>query len=61
MVYRGPEADIIGYRVYWANDTLAEFSQLTGEVFAGTIYGDSINIKTLSEYAYYKIVAVDHR
>ncbi len=58
---RGPEADIIGYRVYWANDTLAEFSQLTGEVFAGTIYGDSINIKTLSEYAYYKIVAVDHR
>ena len=58
---RGPEADIIGYRVYWSNDTLAEFSQLTGEVFAGTIYGDSINIKTLSEYAYYKIVAVDHR
>ncbi len=58
---RGPEADIIGYRVYWANDTLSEFSQLTGEILSHTVYYDSVNVKTLSEFAYYKVVAVDHR
>ncbi len=58
---RGPEADIIGYRVYWANDTLSEFSQLTGEVHSHTVYLDSVNVKTLNKYTYYKITAVDHR
>lgn len=58
---RGPEADIIGYRVYWANDTLSEFSQLTGDVLSHTVFYDSVNVKTLSEFAYYKVVAVDHR
>lgn len=58
---RGPEADIIGYRVYWANDTLSEFSQLTGDVLSHTVFYDSVNVKTLSEFAYYKLVAVDHR
>ena len=58
---RGPEADIIGYRVYWANDTLSEFSQLTGDVLSHTVFYDSVNVKTLSEFAFYKVVAVDHR
>jgi uncharacterized protein len=58
---RGPEADIIGYRVYWANDSTSEFSQLTGEVHAHTVFRDSVNLKTLTKYVYYKIAAVDHR
>jgi len=58
---RGPEADIIGYRVYWANDSTSEFSQLTGDILSHTVYFDSVNVKTLSEYSYYKITAVDHK
>jgi len=58
---RGPEADIIGYRVYWANDTLSEFSQLKGEVHSHTVFLDSVNVKTLNKFTYYKITAVDHR
>jgi len=57
----GPEADVIGYRVYWANDTLSEFSQLTGILVPGINYTDSVDVRTLSEYVYYTIVAVDHR
>ena len=57
----GPEADIIGYRVYWSNDKETEFTQIEGDVIPGINYVDSINIKTLNEEIYYKIVAVDHR
>jgi hypothetical protein len=57
----GPEADIIGYRVYWSNNKDKEFTQIVGEVIPGVNYVDSINIKTLNEEIYYKIVAVDHR
>jgi hypothetical protein len=58
---RGPEADIIGYRVYWANDTISEFSQLTGDLVPGINYTDSVDVRTLSEEVYYTVVAVDHR
>lgn len=58
---RGPEADIIGYRVYWANDTISEFSQLKGEIHSHTVFLDSVNVKTLNKFSYYKIAAVDHR
>lgn len=58
---RGPEADIIGYRVYWANDTFSEFSQLTGSLVPGLNYNDSVELRTLGEEVYYTIVAVDHR
>lgn len=57
----GPEADIIGYRVYWSNNKNNEFTQMEGEVIPGINYVDSIKIKTLNEEIYYKIVAVDHR
>ena len=57
----GPEADLIGYRVYWSNNKNAEYSQLIGEVIPGVNYVDSIAVKTLNEEIYYKIVAVDHR
>ncbi len=57
----GPEADIIGYRVYWSNDKETEFTQLTGDVIPGINFTDSIKVKTLNEEIYYRIVAVDHR
>jgi uncharacterized protein len=57
----GPELDIIGYRVYWANDPNAEFSQLTGDLVPGLNYVDSIELNTLTKKVYYRIAAVDHR
>lgn len=57
----GPEADIIGYRVYWSNNKDAEYTQLVGDVIPGINFVDSIPVKTLNEEIYYKIVAVDHR
>ncbi|MCB9244817.1 MAG: hypothetical protein H6606_00175 [Flavobacteriales bacterium] len=57
----GPEADIIGYRVYWSNDPHTEFTQLTGDVVPGINFTDSVKIRTLNEEIYYRIVAVDHR
>lgn len=58
---QGPEADIIGYRIYRANQTDVEFSQLSGELIPGLYFEDTVVVKTLSEEVYYKVVAVDHR
>jgi len=57
----GEEKDIIGYRVYWANDPNAEFSQITGDFVPGINYTDSIELNTLTEKVYYRVAAVDHR
>lgn len=57
----GPEEDLIGYRIYWSNNKDLEFTQLVGDVIPGINFRDSINIKTLNEEIYYKVVAVDHR
>lgn len=54
-----PEPDIDGYRVFRANATHEEFSQLTGSTVENNRYTDTINIKTLTKKIYYKILAVD--
>ncbi|MFO8001438.1 MAG: hypothetical protein R6U46_09350 [Marinilabilia sp.] len=53
------EPDIDGYRVFRANATHEEFSQLTGSTVENNRYIDTINIKTLTKKVYYKILAVD--
>jgi len=55
------EKDIFGYRVYRANSSREEFSQLTSEAVRGNVYMDTINLKTLSKEVYYKVVAIDKR
>lgn len=55
----GPEPDIIGYRVYFANALDHEFSVLTPKPSQDTNYVDTITLNTLSKKIYYKIVAVD--
>lgn len=55
------DADILGYRVFRANEKHEEFSQLTGHTVLTNSYADSINIKTLSKKVYYKVLAVDQR
>lgn len=55
----GPEKDILGYRVYFANAIDHEFSILTPKPNQDTTFTDTITLNTLSKKIYYKIVAVD--
>jgi uncharacterized protein len=58
---RNPEDDILGYKVQFANDSLHEFSILTGEAIVDTFFVDKIALNSLTPYIYYKVFAVDLR
>ncbi|WP_338767902.1 hypothetical protein WAF17_06680 [Bernardetia sp. ABR2-2B] len=57
----GTEADLRGYRVYYANAKEREFVQLTVSPIANDIFLDTISLNTLSNKIYYKIAAIDLR
>lgn len=57
----GPEDDIIGYRVLWANDPTHEFTQRTNIPIKDTFFVDTISLKTLTQYVYYRVAALDER
>lgn len=57
----GPEWNLMGYRVLRANDPNHEFQQLTGDVFQDTVFIDTVNINTLTNYVYYRIASVNTR
>lgn len=56
---RGNEPDLLGYRVYRSNFDTHEYSQVTSAPVEGTLYQDTISLKTLTKQAYYKLVAID--
>lgn len=55
----GPEMDILGYRVFFANAADHEFNNLTPEPFADTVFVDTLQMNTLTKRIHYKVVAVD--
>lgn len=55
------EPDLMGYRVYTANQLEGEYMELTRTWIRDTFYRHSINLNTLAKEAYYKIVALDLR
>lgn len=57
----GTEADLRGYRVYYANAKDREFVQLTVSPIADDVFLDTISLNTLSNKIYYKIAAIDLR
>jgi fibronectin type 3 domain-containing protein len=57
----GPEPDIVGYRVLWANDPTHEFTQRTNRPIQDTFFVDTISLKSLTPYVYYRIAALDDR
>ena len=57
----GPEPNITGYRVLWANDPKHEFTMRTPRPVKDTVFTDTINIHTLTHYIYYQIAAVNDR
>jgi len=57
----GSEPDLMGYRVYFANQKDHEFTNITPIPLQDTIFTDTIVLNTLSEEIFYRIVAVDLR
>ena len=53
------EADLQGYRVFYAHQGDHEFQQLTQGILADTVFYDSLTVITLSEEIIYKITALD--
>lgn len=58
---KNAEADLLGYRVYSSNLPDTAFLQVTNQPTAANTYIDTVDLKTLSEKIYYKIMAIDQR
>ena len=58
---RNTEDDMLGYRVYAANDPKAEFSQITKAPESNNYFIDTISLRTLSEQLYVQVMALDYR
>jgi uncharacterized protein len=56
----GKEHDLLGYRVYRANFSTMEYSQITVSPVPTPVFRDTINLKTLTKDVHYRVVAVDH-
>jgi len=56
---KGPEEDIVGYRVFRSNYLNEEFGQVTGSTFADTIFTEQIKLNNLSRKIYYRLAAMD--
>jgi fibronectin type 3 domain-containing protein len=59
--HRGPERNLLGYRVLRANAPNHEFSQLKGEVHADTTFVDTVEVRTLTRNVYYRVASVNRR
>ena len=53
-------ADVLGYRLFRANDPGEEFVMVSSKTVQDTVFTDSVVVATLTEEVYYRIVAVDH-
>jgi fibronectin type 3 domain-containing protein len=53
------EADIKGYKVYYAYGPKDQFAQLTTHALADTTFTDTISMKSLNRRVWYEVVAVD--
>lgn len=62
IVWRSnPESDILGYRLFFANDSTDEFSAVTGHPQSDTLYTDSLRIQKADRNIYYRVIALDRR
>ncbi|MCB0635430.1 MAG: hypothetical protein KDC54_02370 [Lewinella sp.] len=51
--------DLLGFRLYYANDTTHEFSVLTGRPALQNYFVDSISTRVLNAHIYYRVTALD--
>ncbi|GEM_PF-1947505 len=58
---RNPEKDVLGYRVYFANQDDHDFVELTGGILEDSLCCfDTLDLHTLSPFRYYYVVAEDN-
>ena len=57
---RNPEKDVLGYRVYFANQLDHDFIQKTGRRNEENNFWDTLSLSTLTKYIYYYVVAEDN-
>lgn len=55
-----PEKDILGYRVYFANQPDHDFIQKTGRRNSENHFWDTLSLHTLTKYIFYYVVAEDN-
>lgn len=55
-----PEKDILGYRVYFANQPDHDFIQKTGRRCEENHFWDTLSLNTLTKYIFYYVVAEDN-
>jgi uncharacterized protein len=58
---RNRERSVIGYRILRANAPDHEYTQLAGQVWPDTSFTDTVAVRTLTRYVYYRIAAVNAR
>jgi len=58
---KNSEEGVIGYQVYFANDSNNVFAQITNGPYNALFYVDTVSIKTLTRHVYYRITAVDFK
>ncbi len=55
------EEDFIGYKVFMANDSLDEFSLTHYDFLPASSFVDTVDLISINEFVYYKVIAVDKR
>lgn len=58
---KGKEPNLLGYRIYWANDPSHEFTVRNPEPQSDTTVVDTVSVMTLTRHVYYKVAAVNDR
>lgn len=55
------ETDLLGYKVFKANNRGEELSVLTDSIYSPTTYRDKVSLKTINNKLYYAVAALDKR
>ena len=55
------ESNLLGYRVFWANDSNHKFIMVNNDLIEDNIYQDTVQVRSLSKYIYYKLASVNRR
>jgi uncharacterized protein len=56
---KNTEPDLLGYRVFYANNTKREFTETTTDILVGPVFTDSVSLEVLNKAIYYSVAAVD--
>jgi fibronectin type 3 domain-containing protein len=54
------EADVVGYKILASQSAKRRMIAITPKILSDTFFVDTLNIKVLNKYKYFRIMAVDH-